>query len=219
MSLFGAKPAVEGEKTAPAAPSGGLFGASGGGLFGAKPAVSAPATADASKVTTPAAMTPAAGGLFGNLNATKPAEAPKVAGGFSFGAKPADGAAASTGAAGSSTAPAAPATGSLFNSKAATPAPGAATPAATASMVGSGAATPALTKPPTPAPAAATAPTEPAPSLLRGKTLEDIVDTWTKDLDLQVKEFEKQAGEAREWDKVLVRNGNQVCPPPPPSPD
>lgn len=48
------------------------------------------------------------------------------------------------------------------------------------------------------------------PNLLRGKTLEDIVDTWSKDLESQVKEFEKQAGEVREWDKVLVRNGNQI---------
>lgn len=46
--------------------------------------------------------------------------------------------------------------------------------------------------------------------MLRGKTLDDIVDSWTKDLEAQVKEFEKQAGEVREWDKVLVRNGNQV---------
>ena len=34
-----------------------------------------------------------------------------------------------------------------------------------------------------------------------------------KDLDSQVKEFERQAGEVREWDKVLVRNGNQVSSP------
>ena len=27
---------------------------------------------------------------------------------------------------------------------------------------------------------------------------------------MQVREFERQAGEVREWDKVLVRNGNQV---------
>lgn len=56
----------------------------------------------------------------------------------------------------------------------------------------------------------AAGPSEPAPNLLRGKTLEDIVDGWNKDLDSQVKEFERQAGEVREWDKVLVRNGNQV---------
>lgn len=73
--------------------------------------------------------------------------------------------------------------------------------------------------PPKPAPTAPTAPaasssaagpSEPAPNLLRGKTLDDIVIGWNKDLDGQVKEFERQAGEVREWDKVLVRNGNQV---------
>ena len=29
---------------------------------------------------------------------------------------------------------------------------------------------------------------------------------------MQVKEFERQCGEVREWDRVLVRNGQQVCP-------
>ncbi|RXK36089.1 hypothetical protein M231_06637 [Tremella mesenterica] len=51
---------------------------------------------------------------------------------------------------------------------------------------------------------------EPAPNLLRGKTLEDIVDAWNKDLDIQVKEVERQAGEVKEWDRVLVKNGAQI---------
>lgn len=33
---------------------------------------------------------------------------------------------------------------------------------------------------------------------------------WTKDLDEQVKEFARQAGEVKEWDRVLVENGKQV---------
>lgn len=74
-------------------------------------------------------------------------------------------------------------------------------------MAGTGAATPA-TKP---GENAAAAPTEGAPSILRGKTLEDIVDGWQRDLDESVKMFEKQAGEVREWDTVLVRNGNQIA--------
>ena len=40
--------------------------------------------------------------------------------------------------------------------------------------------------------------------------MEDIVDGWQRDLDAQVKEFERQAGEVREWDKVLLRNGSQA---------
>jgi nuclear pore complex protein Nup62 len=40
--------------------------------------------------------------------------------------------------------------------------------------------------------------------------LEDIVDNWSKELDGSVKEFVRQAGEVREWDKVLVRTGSQV---------
>ena len=36
------------------------------------------------------------------------------------------------------------------------------------------------------------------------------MDSWTKELDGSVKEFVRQAGEVREWDKVLVRTGSQV---------
>jgi len=40
--------------------------------------------------------------------------------------------------------------------------------------------------------------------------MDDIVNGWSKELDVQVKEFGRQAGEVREWDRVLVENGNQV---------
>lgn len=40
--------------------------------------------------------------------------------------------------------------------------------------------------------------------------MDDIVNGWNKELDAQVKEFARQAAEVKEWDKVLVENGNQV---------
>jgi nuclear pore complex protein Nup62 len=161
--------------------------------------------------------------MFGNFGAAaaKPAEAkegekkdeaPKA--GFSFGAaaaKPAEAPAASTTG------------GGLFGAKPAEPAKA---PAAGSNLFGGAStSTPATTTTPAPAtttPAAgqvskdgpkAPAATEPAPNLLRGKTLEDVVDGWTKELDGSVKEFVRQAGEVREWDKVLVRTGSQVSPP------
>ena len=157
--------------------------------------------------------------MFGSFGAAKPAEkegekkdeAPK--GGFSFGAaaaKPAEAPAASTTG------------GGLFGAKPAEPAkaPEAKTTAPASNLFG-GAATSTSTAAPatTTAPATgqaskdapkASAATEPAPNLLRGKTLEDVVDNWTKELDGSVKEFVRQAGEVREWDKVLVRTGSQV---------
>lgn len=46
--------------------------------------------------------------------------------------------------------------------------------------------------------------------MLRGKTLEEIFETWTTELNNEVKDFEKQANEVREWDRILVQNGSQV---------
>jgi len=156
--------------------------------------------------------------MFGNFGAaaSKPAEAkegekkdeaPKA--GFSFGAaaaKPAETAASTTG-------------GGLFGAKPAEPAKAPAagsnlfggastsTPAATTTSATTAPAAGQISKDAPKVPAA----TEPAPNLLRGKTLEDVVDGWTKELDGSVKEFVRQAGEVREWDKVLVRTGSQVC--------
>jgi nuclear pore complex protein Nup62 len=62
----------------------------------------------------------------------------------------------------------------------------------------------------TTAPATTSTTTEPAPNLLRGKTLEEIFETWTTELNTEVKDFEKQANEVREWDRILVQNGSQV---------
>lgn len=52
------------------------------------------------------------------------------------------------------------------------------------------------------------------PSMLRGKTIEEIVNKWSSDLETQVKEFSKFAMEVAVWDRALIENGNGVssCP-------
>ena len=48
------------------------------------------------------------------------------------------------------------------------------------------------------------------PSMLRGKTIEEIVNKWSSDLEAQVKEFSKFATEVAVWDRALIENGNSV---------
>lgn len=50
----------------------------------------------------------------------------------------------------------------------------------------------------------------PTPSLLRGKTLDEIVNAWSVELDERARDFVDVAGEVREWDRVLRENGEQV---------
>jgi nuclear pore complex protein Nup62 len=50
----------------------------------------------------------------------------------------------------------------------------------------------------------------PPPSALRGKTIEDIVNKWSADLETHVREFNKFAGEVALWDRALIENGNNV---------
>lgn len=49
------------------------------------------------------------------------------------------------------------------------------------------------------------------PSMLRGKTIEEIVNKWSSDLETHVKEFSRLAGEIAVWDRALIDNGNTVC--------
>ena len=48
------------------------------------------------------------------------------------------------------------------------------------------------------------------PSMLRGKTLEEIINKWTADLDANVGEFNTFAAEVAVWDRALIENGNNV---------
>lgn len=52
--------------------------------------------------------------------------------------------------------------------------------------------------------------TVPPPSMLRGKTLEEIVNRWTTELEIHVREFGRFAGEVVVWDRALIENGNNV---------
>ena len=51
----------------------------------------------------------------------------------------------------------------------------------------------------------------PPPSMLRGKTIEEIVNTWTSELDKHVREFNLFAGEVAVWDRALIENSKNVC--------
>ena len=78
---------------------------------------------------------------------------------------------------------------------------GAAKPAAAAPLGGL------VAKPTVPGAPVASAP---VPSLLKGKTLEDIVNNWSNELEERTRDFSEIAGEVREWDRVLRENGEQV---------
>lgn len=47
--------------------------------------------------------------------------------------------------------------------------------------------------------------------MLRGKTLEEIVNSWSGELEERTRDFTDIAGEVREWDRVLRENGEKVC--------
>ena len=46
--------------------------------------------------------------------------------------------------------------------------------------------------------------------MLRGKTLDEIVNNWSAELDERTRDFADLAGEVREWDRVLRQNGEKV---------
>lgn len=46
--------------------------------------------------------------------------------------------------------------------------------------------------------------------MLRGKTIEEIVNKWSTDLETNVKDFTSLAGEIAVWDRALIDNGNTV---------
>lgn len=46
--------------------------------------------------------------------------------------------------------------------------------------------------------------------MLRGKTIEEIVNKWTGELETHVKDFGKFAAEVSVWDRALIESGNNV---------
>ena len=64
------------------------------------------------------------------------------------------------------------------------------------------------------APSSSTAPaatlSAPAPSQLKGQTLDEIVNKWSAELEDRTQDFDDIAGDVREWDRILRENGEQV---------
>ncbi|KAF7776045.1 hypothetical protein Agabi119p4_4438 [Agaricus bisporus var. burnettii] len=195
------KPSIFGSTTTSTAPATG--GSSTGGLFGlpTKPAESSTATTSP-PITQPAAGTSSAstggtglfggGGLFGKPAASTTTTAP------------------TTTSSGTTTLPA----GSLFGSKPAekkdTPAPAAPGPL---NLFGTKKDTPtskpedkSITAPVMNLPTVAV----PPPSALKGKTLEEIVNRWSSDLETHAREFNRYAAEVAVWDRALIENGNTL---------
>lgn len=175
----------------------------------------------------PAPPAPSTGGFsFGNLGGgdkkdEKKEEAPKPAGGFSFGGLGGAGAGAS--AANSAeekkeaAKPAAPASGGFSFGGASTSA-NAAKPSETAPSFKLGGenkdtndplSVSALGKQTTPGSTSAVK-ASPTPSLLRNKTLDEITQRWTGELESQQKEFSKIGQEVKAWDGVLRQNAEQI---------
>lgn len=46
--------------------------------------------------------------------------------------------------------------------------------------------------------------------MLRGKTIEEIVNRWSTELDAQMQHFQSFAGEVAVWDRALIESGNNV---------
>lgn len=46
--------------------------------------------------------------------------------------------------------------------------------------------------------------------MLRGKSIEEIVNRWSTELENHVREFTKFSAEVTVWDRALIENGNNV---------
>ncbi|EEP76897.1 predicted protein [Uncinocarpus reesii 1704] len=53
-------------------------------------------------------------------------------------------------------------------------------------------------------------PPPPAQSRLKNKTMDEIITRWATDLTKYQKEFQEQAEQVAEWDRMLVENGSKV---------
>lgn len=51
---------------------------------------------------------------------------------------------------------------------------------------------------------------QPAPSLLRGRNMDEIVSTWTASLSTSIASFSKLSGEILVWDDLLRRSGSEI---------
>jgi nuclear pore complex protein Nup62 len=46
--------------------------------------------------------------------------------------------------------------------------------------------------------------------MLRGKTLEEIINKWTAETEANFREFNRFGEEVAVWDRALIENGNNV---------
>ncbi|KAG4302002.1 hypothetical protein PCANB_002063 [Pneumocystis canis] len=51
---------------------------------------------------------------------------------------------------------------------------------------------------------------EPGASNLKNKTIEDIINKWTSDLDNYSRQFTQQATEVSKWDRLLIESGDKI---------
>lgn len=46
--------------------------------------------------------------------------------------------------------------------------------------------------------------------MLKGKSIEEIINRWSTELETHVRDFNKFASEVAVWDRSLIENGNNV---------
>ena len=46
--------------------------------------------------------------------------------------------------------------------------------------------------------------------MLKGKSIEEIINRWSTELESHVRDFNKFATEVAVWDRALIENGNNV---------
>ncbi|CCJ30448.1 unnamed protein product, partial [Pneumocystis jirovecii] len=51
---------------------------------------------------------------------------------------------------------------------------------------------------------------EPQVSNLKNKTIEDIINKWTSDLEKYSRQFSQQAAEVSKWDRLLIESGDKI---------
>ncbi|KAF8505976.1 Nsp1-like C-terminal region-domain-containing protein [Russula emetica] len=49
------------------------------------------------------------------------------------------------------------------------------------------------------------------PSMLKGKSIEEIINRWSTELEMHVRDFNKFASEVAVWDRSLIENGNNLA--------
>ncbi|KAI9467230.1 Nsp1-like C-terminal region-domain-containing protein [Lactarius psammicola] len=222
FSGLGSQPKTSDAPTSSAAPFGSLPG---GSLFARTPGTGTTTTTTAVNTqtqpafslggatstgdkTAPTAATATGGGFFGNLGATankdgKPEEkkdgATTTLPTFSIGGQPAS----------TTPAPTAPTTEKKDGAAPLSLFPGMGSALKPATPLGGSTSTaPSLG---TVATSTTSAISVPPPSMLKGKSIEEIVNRWSTELEMHVRDFNKFAAEVAVWDRSLIENGNNLA--------